>query len=217
MNRFKKYCPNVWVAECEEEYEKGDVIEVTTRNGKEVECEVYNLVNRAETEDKTLYYYSIVRLDEGYAEKKARKYNDAVQNSMKKANERWEASNEGHEFLSLGEPIKVGHHSEKKHRALLQRNLDRVEKAIEYEKKAEEQREKAKYWERKAKTITLADPESLEYFKTKLIEATEYHKKLKDNPELRAHAYSLTYARKSVNDYKKKVKTAEILWGVQEN
>lgn len=26
MNKFKKYCPNVWVAECEEEYEKGDII-----------------------------------------------------------------------------------------------------------------------------------------------------------------------------------------------
>ena len=26
MNRFKKYCPNVWIAECDEEYEKGEVI-----------------------------------------------------------------------------------------------------------------------------------------------------------------------------------------------
>ena len=25
----------------------------------------------------------------------------------------WEASNEGSDFLSLGEPIKVGHHSKK--------------------------------------------------------------------------------------------------------
>ena len=26
MNKFKKYCPNVWVAECDEEYEKGEII-----------------------------------------------------------------------------------------------------------------------------------------------------------------------------------------------
>lgn len=28
MNKFKKYCPNVWVAECEEEYKKGDIIQL---------------------------------------------------------------------------------------------------------------------------------------------------------------------------------------------
>lgn len=44
MNKFKKYCPNVWVAECDEEYEKGDIIQLETKYGKEVECEVYNLV-----------------------------------------------------------------------------------------------------------------------------------------------------------------------------
>lgn len=44
MNKFKKYCPNVWVAECEEEYKKGDIIQLETKYGKEVECEVYNLV-----------------------------------------------------------------------------------------------------------------------------------------------------------------------------
>ena len=28
MNKFKKYCPNVWVAECEEEYKKGDILKI---------------------------------------------------------------------------------------------------------------------------------------------------------------------------------------------
>ena len=32
-----------------------------------------------------------------------------------------EASNEGKEFLVMGEPIKIGHHSEKRHRALIER------------------------------------------------------------------------------------------------
>lgn len=68
MNKFKKYCPNVWVAECEEEYEKGDIIQLETKYGKEVECEVYNLV--LQKDDK--YFYSIVRTDEqSYAERKA--------------------------------------------------------------------------------------------------------------------------------------------------
>lgn len=68
MNKFKKYCPNVWIAECEEEYEKGDIIELTTKYNKEVECEVYNFLGKTSTEK---YLYSIVRLeDESYAEKK---------------------------------------------------------------------------------------------------------------------------------------------------
>ena len=56
MNAFKKYCPNVWVAECEEEYKKGEIITLETKYGKEVECEVFNLIKQ-----KGKYYYSIVR------------------------------------------------------------------------------------------------------------------------------------------------------------
>lgn len=56
MANFKKYCPNVWVAECDERHGKGEVITLETQYGKEVECEVYNLV--AEENDK--FYYSVV-------------------------------------------------------------------------------------------------------------------------------------------------------------
>lgn len=122
MNKFKKYCPNVWVAECEEEYEKGEIIELETKYGKTVECEVYNLV--AQKDDK--YYYSIVRLDEPYAQRKAEKYRNIAANRNAKSAQYMEASNEGREFLSLGEPIKVGHHSEKRHRALIERNWNRI-------------------------------------------------------------------------------------------
>lgn len=210
MNKFKKYCPNVWIAECDDEYEKGELIYLETKYGKEVECEVYNLI--AEENDK--FYYSIVRTEDmTYAERKAEKYSNASMRSTAKSQEKFEAANEGREFLSMGEPIKVGHHSEKRHRALLDRNWKRAEQAIEHQNKAEEQKRKAKYWENKSKEITLAMPESLEYFKYKLEKAKALHKKLKENKELRTHAYSLTYAKKDVNELTKKVNTAEKLWG----
>lgn len=210
MNKFKKYCPNVWIAECDEEYEKGDIIYIETKYGKEIECEVYNLLSSKN--DK--YYYSIVRLEDmTYAERKAEKYNNSAIKNATKGQEKYEASNEGKEFLSLGEPIKVGHHSEKRHRALLERNWRRFEQAVEFGKKAEEQKRKAEYWERKANQITLAMPESIEYFEFELEKAIEYHKKLKDNPELRTHSYSLTYAKKAVNDFKKQLEIAKVLWG----
>lgn len=215
MNKFKKYFPNVWVAECEEEYEKGDIITLETKYGKEVECEVYNFLGKTEQEEPK-YFYSIVRLDDSYAERKAEKYSNAANRNIEKSNEKWRASEEGKEFLSLGEPIKVGHHSEKRHRALIDRNWKGAEKAIEFKNKAEEQKRKAEYWEGKAKEITLAMPESLEYFEFELAKVEEYHKKLKENKELRSHAYSLTYAKKAVNDFKKKVEIAQKLWGHEE-
>ena len=58
-----------------------------------------------------------------------------------------------------------------------------MEKVIEFDDKAKEQERKAKYWEKKANEITLAMPESLDYFKYELEKAEEYHKLLKDNPE----------------------------------
>lgn len=209
MNGFKKYCPNVFVAECDEEYEKGDIIQVETKYGKEVDCEVYNLVAKAN--DK--YFYSIVKVEQQtYAERKAEKYSNASTNSIKKSNERFNAAQEGRDFLSLGEPIKVGHHSEHRHRALIERNNNRMDKAMEHLNKAEEQQKRAEYWENKAQEITLAMPCSIEYFEQKLEKAIKYHSGLKDGTIEKSHSYSLTYASKDVKELKKKLEIAKLLW-----
>lgn len=210
MNKFKKYCPNVWVAECEEEYEKGAIVELETKYGKTVECKVYNLV--AQKDGK--FYYSIVRVEEQtYAQRKAERYNNSAVNHMAKSENYCNASQEGKEFLSLGEPIKVGHHSEKRHRALIERNWKRMEKSVEFAEKSKEVERKAEYWENKADEITLAMPESIEYFSDQLEKAVAYHKGLKDGSIERTHSYSLAYANKEVKELKKKVEIAKLLWG----
>ena len=209
MKKFRKYCPNVWVAECDEEHEKGDIIEIETKYGKDVECEVYNKVAQ---KDGT-YYYSIVRLDEPYAQRKAEKYRNSSASRTAKSEQYSEASNEGKEFLSLGEPIKVGHHSESRHRALIERNWNRMEKSFELAEKAQEAERKAEYWENKAEEITLATPESLEYFAEQLKKAIEVHEGLKNGTIERWHSHSLAYAKKEVNELKKKVEIATLLWG----
>jgi len=63
MNTYKKYCPNVFVAQCEEKYEKGDVIVVETKYGKQNECIVHNLVGYTGTKENPMYCYSITRAD----------------------------------------------------------------------------------------------------------------------------------------------------------
>ena len=210
---FKKYCPNVWVAAMSEQCETGEIITLETRHGKENEHVVHNYLG----ESAGLYLYSITRAD-GYnsqerAKAKADKYTEWAEARSKKSDQYHEASNEGMDFLALAEPIKVGHHSEKRHRALIERNWARMEKSVENADKAKEHERKAEAWEKRSEVIDLSIPESLEYFSEELSKAREEHQLLRDNPKLRSHAYSLTYAKKRVNELTKKADIAKILWG----
>ena len=72
-------------------------------------------------------------------------------------------------------------------------------------------KEKQNIGNKKSQEITLAMPESLEYFKVKLDEATAIHEGLKNGTIERSHSYSLTYAKKDVNELKKKVEIAKVV------
>lgn len=213
MNTYKKYCPNVFVAQCEQEYRKGDVISVQTKYGKENDHVVHNLVAKKEG----LFFYSITRLDGFTNQERAKNKLDKLESLAESAEKRsadWqEKSNEGKDFLALAEPIKVGHHSEKRHRALIDRNWSRMAKSVEESKKAEMYRERTSFWESLANKVDLSMPESLEFFQIQLEEATEYHKGLKEGSIPKEHSFSLTYAKKRVNDLQDKVATAKKLWG----
>lgn len=211
-NTYAKYCPNVWIAKCPEKHDKGEVIPVTTQYGKDNECIVFNCVGQKDG----FYYYSIVRAD-GYnvqerAKAKAERYSQWAASAEKKSTQYYEASNEGRDFLALGEPIKVGHHSEKKHRALIERNWNRMGKSVAESEKAEQHESKAEYWERKAKDINLSMPESIEYFEYKVEQAKEKHEGLKNGTIARSHSFSLTYAKKDLNEAEKNLHTAKKLW-----
>ena len=131
MNTYAKYTANVFVAKCTEKHEKGETIILETKYGKEHECIVFNLVASKEG----FYYYSIVRADgfnvQEFAKKKAERFQNWSNSAEKKSTEYWKASQEGKDFLSLAEPIKIGHHSEKRHRALIERNFNRMGKCVE--------------------------------------------------------------------------------------
>ena len=212
MNTYKKFCPNVYVALCEEKHEKGEEIIVTTRRGKENECIVHNLVG----EMGGKFLYSITRSDgfnsQERAKNKVEKLETWASNADKRSAEWHEKSNEGRDFLRLAEPIKVGHHSEKRHRALIERNWNRIGNAVAESKKAEDYRSRTEYWEKMADKIDLSMPESLELFKFKVEQAKDYHSKMKSGEIERAHSYSLTYAKKEVNQLQKKLEIAILLW-----
>ena len=87
MNTYSKYVPNVFLAKCSEKHEKGEVIEVTTKYGKENECIVFNLIYEREG----FYYYSIVRADgfnvQEWAKQRAERRHGWAQSAGQKSNE----------------------------------------------------------------------------------------------------------------------------------
>lgn len=212
LNTYAKYTPNVFLAKCTQQYDKGEIIQVQTKYGKDNDCIVFNLIAQKDG----FYYYSIVRADgfnvQEYAKRKAEKLQGYAGNAESKSQSYWEASHEGRDFLALGEPIKVGHHSEKRHRALIERNHNRMHNAVEMEKKAKEYESRAQYWAGKANTINLSMPESLEYYEYQLQVAKEKHEMYKNHPEKRQHSFSLTYAKKEVNEMTKNLELAKKLW-----
>lgn len=213
MNTYHKYLPNVFLAKCTEQHEKGTTIPVTTKHGKENDCIVFNYIG---TKDGH-YFYSIVRADgfnaQEHAKRKLERIESAAQNAEKKSDSYWKASHEGRDFLVLGEPIKIGHHSERRHRALIERNHNRMDKAMEFQRKAEQIKSKADYWEDRTTLINLSMPECTEYYQYKLQKAKQKHEDLKSGKLERSHSFSLTYAKKEVNELEKLLKNAVKLWG----
>lgn len=212
MNTYAKYCPNVFIAKCESTHEKGDVIEMTTKYGQTHDAIVFNFILSKDG----FNYYSIVRAD-GYnvqerAKARAERLNQWASNAEKKSNAYYEASNKGKDFLVLAEPIKIGHHSEKRHRALIERNWNRMGKSVEMQRKADSYSERAEYWEKQTNVINLSMPESIEYYEFKLEQAKTRHEGIKNGSIPKEHSYSLTYAKKEVNLFEDMVATAKKLW-----
>ena len=112
----------------------------------------------------------------------------------------------------LGEPIKIGHHSEKKHRALIERNHQRMSNSMDEVAKAQQHEYKAEYWESRKNDIDLSMPESVEFFTYELEKAEALQTGLKNGTVPRLHSFSLPYATKAVKELKAKVELARKLW-----
>jgi len=212
MNTYSKYVPNVYLAKCTEQHERGEIIPVTTQYGKDNDCVVFNFIG-AKGE---FFYYSIIRADglnqQKWAKKRAEKLHSAAANAEKKSDGYYNASNKDADFLGLGEPIKVGHHSENRHRKIIEQAQNNMSKCVEFSNKAEEYESRVSYWAAKANTINLSMPESLEYYEFELEKAKAKHEGLKNGTIARSHSFSLTYAKKEVNDIEKKLAIAKKLW-----
>lgn len=212
MNTYSKFCPNVFLAKCDARHEKGAVIPVTTKYGKENNSIVFNLIYEADG----FFYYSIIREDgfnvQEWSKRRAEKLNMASDNATKKSNQYWNASVKDKDFLSLGEPVKIGHHSERRHRKIIDQAYNNMSKSVEFSKKSEQYSQRAEYWKSKADNINLSMPQSLDYFEHELEEAKREHEGLKNGTIKPAHSFSLPYAKKKVNEMQMKLDMAKRLW-----
>lgn len=212
INTYVKFVPNVYLANCSELHLKGDTILVTTQYGKENECVVFNLI--VKKEDR--FYYSVTRADgfnfQEWVKRKEERRMGWAASSEKKSTEYYNKSNKDAAFLSLMEPIKIGHHSEKRHRRVIEDAHNNMRKSIEASDKADDHKSKAEYWAARANEINLSMPESVEYYEFEYEKAKEYHEGLKSGKYERRHSFSLTYAKKEVNELGKKYELSKRLW-----
>ena len=212
MNIYSKFIPNVFLAKCTEKHEKGELIQVETKYGKKNDCIVFNLIY----EKDYFYYYSIVRADgfnsQELAKKRAEKLQSASLNAEKKSNDFYKRSHEITDNIPLGQPILVGHHSEKRHRRDLDKSWNAMDKSIEFSNKAEDYEKRAEYWKNKANTINLSMPESIDYYECQIEIAKTRHEGLKNGTIQKEHSFSLTYAKKELNEVEKKYQLAKKLW-----
>ncbi|GAB2547191.1 DUF3560 domain-containing protein [Spirosoma aerophilum] len=212
MNTYSKFCPNVFLAKCTEQYQKGDTILVETQYGKENESIVFNLIY----EKDGFFFYSIVRADgfnvQEWAKRRADKYQEWSDSAKTQSDASYHRSHDIVKNIPMGQPILVGHHSERRHRNDLDKSWNALGKSVQLAEKSEQHQSRAEYWESRANTINLSMPESVEYYEFELEKAQAKHEGLKSGAIKRTHSFSLTYAKKEVNECLKKFDLAKRLW-----
>jgi len=212
MNTYFKYYPNVFLAKCEEKHEKGETIKVATKYGVEHDCIVFNQIGKKEG----FFYYSIVRADgfnhQERARRRAERLHAASYNAIKKSDSYYHAAQGATASIVFGQPILIGHYSEKSHRRAIERSNNAMKKSVETQEQAKNYETRAKFWEQKANKIDLSIPESLEFYQFELEKAKAKHEGLKNGTIKKEHSFSLTYAKKEVNELETKLKIAKRLW-----
>lgn len=108
-------------------------------------------------------------LKNDFEESKAAKQNrfeELAKNNHIRSSQLIDKSHKAVEHIPMGQPILVGHHSEKRHRRDLDRSWNKLDQAVQTE-------QKAKYYERRAQRVGTAgiasdDPHALEKLREKL-------------------------------------------------
>lgn len=111
-------------------------------------------------------------------EARAERFREYAENAAKRATAAFNASNDVVANIPLGQPILVGHHSEKAHRRALERSNSAMMRSVH-------ESEKAAYYARKADTVEnndniyIGDDDAIERLKKKIAELTAVQEQMK--------------------------------------
>ncbi len=107
------------------------------------------------------------------------KYEELSVKNEKESTNRYKAAKGIGDHIPFGQPILVGHHSEKRHRRDLERIDNNMRKSVEADRKAEHYAEKAKHIEND-RSIYSDDPEAIRKLKEKIDDLESAQKTMKD-------------------------------------
>lgn len=132
---------------------------------------VYDVADFQPDEEKVKEY-------ENRQSEKAEKYRELSEKAQKESNAAYQTAHNIGSFIPMGQPILVGHHSEKRHRKDLERIDNNMRKSIELEEKSAYYKEKAENAEN-SNVIRSDDPEAVVKLIEKLnkLEETQEHMK----------------------------------------
>lgn len=111
-------------------------------------------------------------------EARAERYRQIAENADKRATAAFNASSAAVENIPLGQPILVGHHSEKAHRRALVRSNGAMMRSVHESEKAAYYRQKAEAAENN-NNIYLGDDDAIERLKKKIAELTALQEQMK--------------------------------------
>lgn len=147
-------------------------------------------------------------------EEKARKLGKQSQNTL-------DSVRSEREMIPLGQPILVGHHSEKRHRNHLARLENRERRGWEDRDKAEHYAEKAQRIQQNIKTdrvISSDDPDAIQKLEAKLVrledertQIKEFNKKARKDGTEQAPAYLLKNLAGNIRSVKERIKRLEAI------
>lgn len=215
--QFKKYTAGVYCLEAEQQFNHGDLVTVSTRRGKEVEITIWKHLFTK----NGVSYHSYIRCDGINSgerlQAKAEKHRERAARASDQSERYYEKSNEHHDFLSLGEPIKVGHHSEKRHRRIIEQANTNMGKSVEAANKASELLERAAGAEAASDNIFIDTPECLPRLREKLdrlVDFQEDAKALRKSGEDVPHFVTANNGA-NIRRVKKQLETAIKLWELE--
>ncbi len=111
-------------------------------------------------------------------EARAERYRQFAENAEKKATDAFNAGSAAVENIPLGQPILVGHHSEKAHRRALDRSNSAMMRCVHESEKAAYYRQKAEAVENND-NIYLGDDDAIERLSVKIAKLTDLQEQMK--------------------------------------